>query len=340
VTREWYHESNRVRRLSHERKSLGRNAFTGLPPMNMGFGRRPPVQGILVAVFLIALVTSIKLFGEPVIGRTRFLLYTTAVLLSALIGGRNAGLVATSLGALATAYFFIPMRQLTLSENLASLLQLSLFVAEGCLVSLIVSSLDNSRFWLNEGAVKSSALLKIASRSRDRIRAENQKLAGLVELYRASLTAAEPTQIVDGAVNLLADHMGANFVEILERSPIDGLTFVPRAGFGWREGVLESSRPSAAPGTRVGLLLAGSESIIVEDFRVENRFEIDPLLAEHGVFGGMTVPIENRGRVVGLIGVHTDHRERFSRADVEFVKSVAEVLGRAFAKSTSIIEVA
>ena len=306
--------------------------------MNMGFGRRAPFQGIVVAVLAIALVTSIKLFGEPVIGPSRFLLYTTAVLLSALIGGRNAGLVATFLGTLAIGYFF-PIRHPSLFSQFGLTLQLALFFIEGCVVSLIVSSLDDSRFWLREGAVKSSALLTIARRSRDRARAETQRLAGLLELHNNTMKHAEPSRIIDSAVNLLVEHLGANYVEIYERSRSDSSVFVLKAGYGWRAGLIGHARLSAGPRTRAGLVLAGAESVLVEDLRVETRFDVDLILAEHDVFSGLTQPIVWNKRVVGLLGTHIAHRERFNRVQVEFARNVANVIGRVLANSPEGVEV-
>jgi hypothetical protein len=308
--------------------------------MNMGFGRRKPVQSVVVAVVLVALVTSLKLFAEPVFGRARFLLYTTAVLLSALIGGRNAGLVATALGSFATAYFFMPMRRGTFSDVVYALLQLDLFFIEGCLVSLIVSRLDNSRFWLNEGAVKNSALLAIAQRARDRTRAENQRLLALIDFYLAGMREPDPNRVMTTAAKLLAEHLGASFVEVYERSRTDSSVFVLRASNGSADGAVDRARLPSGPRTRAGLVLAYGEPLVVEDLRLEKRFDIDSILTERRVFGGMTLPIVWNDRVVGLLGVHTDHRERFGRAQIQFAKSTAEVVGRALFGSSQNAQVA
>jgi signal transduction histidine kinase len=65
---------------------------------------------------------------------------------------------------------------------------------------------------------------------------------------------------------------------------------------------------------------------IVEDFRTETRFRGSALLFDHGVVGGMSVIIRARGRPYGVLGAHTAQRREFTRVDVHFLQSVANIL--------------
>ena len=63
-------------------------------------------------------------------------------------------------------------------------------------------------------------------------------------------------------------------------------------------------------------------------------FPGEPLLREHGVVSGLTVPIAGRdGRSYGVLGAHRTHRQRFSELDVSFLGAVANVLASAIQRN-------
>jgi len=68
---------------------------------------------------------------------------------------------------------------------------------------------------------------------------------------------------------------------------------------------------------------------VVEDLRTETRFNGPPLLFEHGVVSGMSMIIAGKERPFGVLGAHTTRRRSFTKDDVHFLQSIANVLAQA-----------
>ncbi|HKR62963.1 MAG TPA: PAS domain S-box protein [Thermoanaerobaculia bacterium] len=107
-----------------------------------------------------------------------------------------------------------------------------------------------------------------------------------------------------------------------------GERFLLRSSFGW-EGAddLEIDRASetqAAHTARTGA------PVIVDRMDAETRFEPSPFLTNSGIVSGVTVPI-SAGTVTvwGVLGAHAATPRTFSTSDVDFLRSVATVLGQA-----------
>jgi putative methionine-R-sulfoxide reductase with GAF domain len=305
--------------------------------ISTGFGRRSPLQSLAVAAILIAVVTSIKVYGEPVIGRTRFLLYTTAVLLAAWNGGRNGGFAATFLGAFAVAYFFTPPYNSPLVENFSHVLQISLFVIEGILVSLIVASLENSRFWLTETAVKSSALRRIAQNMGDRARVRGQRIQAVLDLYRLALSSRPHGSILDSALEQITELLKADAAGIFELDG-NGATVVLRAGVGWRDGAIGKARISRGLESLAGIALADGTPIAVEDLEADRRVRSEPLFRDHELTSAVAVPVSWSGRTLGVIEVFSCRRRRFGREEVQLLQKVVDVLGHEMSKPSPVGE--
>ena len=86
---------------------------------------------------------------------------------------------------------------------------------------------------------------------------------------------------------------------------------------------------SAGTQSQAGYSLLSNQAVIVDDLRTETRFIGPPLLREHGVVSGMSVIIPGRDRPFGVLGAHTVKRRAFSKDDIHFLESVANVLSEA-----------
>ena len=115
---------------------------------------------------------------------------------------------------------------------------------------------------------------------------------------------------------------------MLELLP-DGNSLLLRAGFGWKEGVVGQEKVSAGTQSQAGYSLLSNQPVIVEDLRTETRFIGPSLLCEHRVVSGMSVIIPGRDRPFGVLGAHTVKRRVFSKDDIHFLESVANVLSEA-----------
>ena len=69
--------------------------------------------------------------------------------------------------------------------------------------------------------------------------------------------------------------------------------------------------------------------MIVEDFNTETRFHKPSLLQENGVVSGMSIIIGKQDKPIGVLGAHTSKPRTFTRDDINFLESMANILAEA-----------
>ena len=65
------------------------------------------------------------------------------------------------------------------------------------------------------------------------------------------------------------------------------------------------------------------------DIHTETRFTPNYLMREHGIVSGMSVVIEGRERPFGVLNASAKHSRHFTENDINFLKSIANVLAAA-----------
>ncbi|MBI1182138.1 MAG: PAS domain-containing protein [Alphaproteobacteria bacterium] len=152
-------------------------------------------------------------------------------------------------------------------------------------------------------------------------RAEQQDFISVVtgSILRGERTSA----IVASAPSRIAALMRADFVKLLRKLPgRDDFELI--GGFGFSEAV-----GTLVPGSvdsQAGFALRTGEPVIVEDLREETRFVPPELLTRNGVRSGITVVVAGPEGDWGVVGAHSSHERSFSRDDINFIQSFANVL--------------
>jgi PAS domain S-box-containing protein len=192
-------------------------------------------------------------------------------------------------------------------------------------VSLIRDSLGNPQFaigMIEDVTERKQAELEIDSRVR-----EQEVVA---ELGQRALSGIEVPALMDEIVSTVTETLKVDFCKILELLPEEN-TFILRVGIGWQPDYL--GRPVLRTGldSQLGytLLLLSNEPVIIEDLREETRFWAPTLLRKHGVVSGMSVVIGGRKEPFGVLGVYTNNHRVFTKDDINFLQSVANVLALA-----------
>ncbi|MEH2173268.1 PAS domain S-box protein [Nostoc sp.] len=109
--------------------------------------------GIVVLIVALALVLMLMLDPWLNMSGTPFLLFFSAVMLSAWYGGLKSGLLATFLSALLNNYFFLPPAY-ELSFDLSNSVRIGLFALEGLLFSILCEALKTAKREANENLQK------------------------------------------------------------------------------------------------------------------------------------------------------------------------------------------
>ncbi|MBW4615576.1 MAG: PAS domain S-box protein [Desmonostoc vinosum HA7617-LM4] len=99
-----------------------------------------------IVVLIVATAFALMLLLNPVLGmsRTPFMLFFSAVMVSAWCGGLQSGLLATCLSALLSNYFFLGSAN-ELTFDLCNLVRVGLFVVQGVLFSILCEALKTKQ---------------------------------------------------------------------------------------------------------------------------------------------------------------------------------------------------
>jgi PAS domain S-box-containing protein len=160
-----------------------------------------------------------------------------------------------------------------------------------------------------------------------RVRARQQET--LARLGELALTESDLQKFFNEVVATVGDILDVELVKILELIPGDAEMLL-RAGTGWKPGLVGTANVSTGRDSQAGYTLASGRAVIAEDLEAETRFTGQPLLRDHGVTSGITVPIAGRdGRAYGVLGAHTTKRHKFNDYDVSFIAAVANVVAGA-----------
>src|SRR3990170_4808841 len=125
----------------------------------------------------------------------------------------------------------------------------------------------------------------------------------IAELSQRALAGTELQVLMNDAVKLIAEGLEVEYCKILKLLP-DGNSLLLLAGIGWKEGLVVSAIVAAGPDSQAGYTLLINEPVIVAYFRTETRFNIPPLLQEHGMVSGMSVVISGKERPFGVGGTY------------------------------------
>jgi len=160
-----------------------------------------------------------------------------------------------------------------------------------------------------------------------RVRANQQE--AVARLGAQALTELGLQRFFDDSVKIIAETLDVELVKILELVPGDAELLL-RAGTGWKPGLVGTALVTTGRNSQAGFTLASGGPVIVENLAAETRFAGQPLLHQHGIVSGLTIPIAGRdGRTYGVLGAHTTRPRTFSENDVSFLAAVANMIAGA-----------
>jgi PAS domain S-box-containing protein len=156
-------------------------------------------------------------------------------------------------------------------------------------------------------------------------------------LTLSALTGIDIDTLMNQSVSLLAQTLNVPFATVLELLP-DGSEMLLKAGVGWPPGYVGTITITADQNSQAGYTLVVEEPVVVDDLRRETRFSPSPFLLNNGIISGISVIIQGREKPYGVLGVHSNQYRRFSEEDVNFLQSVANILGIALERKRIEIE--
>lgn len=165
-------------------------------------------------------------------------------------------------------------------------------------------------------------------RSEATLRARVRQQEVVAALGLRALSDTDLTMLMQEAARQLAETLDSEYAKVLELLP-GGKELRLRAGVGWREGLVGTATVDTGLDSQAGYTLISNEPVVVEDLPTESRFNGPPLLREHNVISGMSVIIRGETGAWGVLGVHTTRKRVFTKDDVNFLQSVANLIALA-----------
>ena len=121
--------------------------------------------------------------------------------------------------------------------------------------------------------------------------------------------------------------LGIEFSAVFERLGDGRLLML--AGTGWKPGTIGQIYSFNDRDSQVGFSAMSGEVTVLDDVAAQSQFKLPPLLAEHGVVGGITAAIPTRGLPFGVLAVFTTQRRVYTPDEVQFLLSAANTIGMA-----------
>jgi two-component sensor histidine kinase len=164
--------------------------------------------------------------------------------------------------------------------------------------------------------------------SEDALRKRVRQQELMAELGVLALRRVPLQDLLDNAVRMAAEGLGAEFCKVLEYIPAEDRLLL-RAGVGWEPGLVGIASVGADLASPAGFALKTGKPVISNHLENEERFRTSELLRDHGVRRAINVILEGDGSPFGVLEVDSQLEGEFSELDISFLQGAANILGMA-----------
>ncbi|EWY36390.1 hypothetical protein N825_26965 [Skermanella stibiiresistens SB22] len=148
----------------------------------------------------------------------------------------------------------------------------------------------------------------------------------LVDYSRMVSESSDLAHLLQLTASQAARGTGIRHTKIMRHRPDRGDMLIV-AGVGWNPGVVDHVTIGTDVGSPAGRALQSRRPVIVEDLPGDPEFRYPPVLRDHGIVSALNVPISLDGVLWGVLEVDSDVPRHFGRADVDFLLTMANILG-------------
>ncbi|HYO78921.1 MAG TPA: PAS domain S-box protein, partial [Thermoanaerobaculia bacterium] len=164
----------------------------------------------------------------------------------------------------------------------------------------------------------------------EELRRRTTQQSAVANLGQIALTGASIEFLLDQAVAAVSAVLDVELTSILRN---DGDLHVIAAD-GWRDEGAARRIVHAGSNSQEEFTIETGHAVVMTDITLETRFTVAERFIEQGVSSGITVPIQSAdGTSWGVLAVHARTRRTYAVYDVEFLRSIATVIGQAIDRS-------
>ncbi|HXF62617.1 MAG TPA: PAS domain S-box protein, partial [Caldilineaceae bacterium] len=148
----------------------------------------------------------------------------------------------------------------------------------------------------------------------------------ITELIQLAQSATTPRQLAKSAVTWLVRTLLVDYCEVLQLADDEG-SLLPCA-LSHPDALEPGRRLSIEPKSQAAYTLHNTAPVVVADFRSEARFTAPLLPYHHNVISSISVAIQRqRDRAFGILNVASTRQRVFTQSEVDFVRTVATLIG-------------
>ncbi|WMW23806.1 GAF domain-containing sensor histidine kinase [Methanolobus sediminis] len=163
------------------------------------------------------------------------------------------------------------------------------------------------------------------------LKMREKQQAAVAKLGQEGLAGADLDELMQESVRLVTDTLNVEYCRIMKK---EGNDAVMVAGVGWEEENNSKNEGEDSKNDIVCYTLYSDceKDTIIQENNSQDKFSGLSLLRENGIVSGMDVTIGSREDPYGVMNVHTTQRRMFSKDDMHFMQSVANVLAEALSR--------
>ena len=152
--------------------------------------------------------------------------------------------------------------------------------------------------------------------------------AAIAELGQLAISQLELGAMLNRAAEIIAQALNMPYSKILEYNNNEQ-TFVLRAGYGWRDGLVGTHTSSIWDNTQAAAALKSLNPVAIDDFTSDNKYIPSELLQIHNIKSGLAVALMGLNGPYGILSVHSNEPKQFDEDQIHFIQVAADTLANA-----------
>ncbi len=159
----------------------------------------------------------------------------------------------------------------------------------------------------------------------------------LAHLGREAVDTLDADELLHRVPGTAAQALDADAVAVFLLTP-NQLELRVETSSGLSEALVAQATQPNRPNTAMGFVVAQRAPLIVSDFELEQRFEAGAWLRAAGLRAGMAVPINDRGRVIGVLCALCQSLRKFDVTDVVFLEALSTLLSTSLQRAQAEVQ--
>ncbi|HUS12970.1 MAG TPA: EAL domain-containing protein [Pyrinomonadaceae bacterium] len=159
----------------------------------------------------------------------------------------------------------------------------------------------------------------------------------IAAFWQQALESINLDELLARAVAIIRQGLSVEFCNVLQLAA-DGQSLVLKAGSGWQDGWIGRRVDSISPvqrDTPIPHVLEWPPSLTSDSFQSMVRLKQSEIFKLHGICSGIDMTVYGHDSPYGLLGAYSSANRQFSEEDVNFLKSIANILGTAVERKKS-----